>query len=107
MLLYPALFAQLLVPFIQKLLEEHQDLIFITQLLEIRLHSFQILISINGILGLGNEPSGTGPDLDELALTEQVADDGGSLQLRFRDEDQVIAFDVCQQTFVHESSRFP
>ncbi|KAM1800908.1 hypothetical protein ACFX11_032583 [Malus domestica] len=38
---------QLLVPFIQQLLEEHQDLIFITQLLEIRLHSLQILISID------------------------------------------------------------
>ncbi|KAM2711924.1 hypothetical protein EV1_032000 [Malus domestica] len=38
---------QLLVLFIQQLLEEHQDLIFITQLLEIRLHSLQILISID------------------------------------------------------------
>lgn len=37
---------QFLFPLIQKLLEKHQNLILITQLIEIRLHPLQILISI-------------------------------------------------------------
>jgi len=53
---------------------------------------------------LGNEHAGTGSDLTQLALTGQIIGNRGSLELRFGDGNQVVAFQFRQETLVNESS---
>jgi len=53
---------------------------------------------------LGNEHAGAGSDFTQLALTGQIIGHRGSLELRFGDGNQVVAFQFREETLIDESS---
>jgi len=53
---------------------------------------------------LGNEHAGAGSDFTQLALTGQIIGHNGSLELRFGDGNQVVAFQFRQKTLINKSS---